>query len=437
MPRSATTPLPRAPTRSRAARTSARRASTSRWPRASSIARRGWRRRCDAASPTPAASYLVGRAELLLERPDSATDALRTAADGDPHNPIVLHGARARRGAAHRDDRALEAYRRALADNANHIATIIDRALLQVDRAHSIATRRAARSKASSASSSSTRRPGSWRARISGSPSSSCKRAMWRRRGAIWRPPAPSGATATRSCPRSWRRRSPTPTSSTPPSVRPARAVGRSHDAAAGARRSGAAARAAAQGARGHRRGGRRRGPSSLVMRAQASLMLGRKESARLDAEQALRVQPRRRVGPRCSLGRVDIADGHPEQAQRALAARSSATTQKTPRSPRRSAPCSRREGARSRALVVHRGAQARSARRRGAACSWRGSITTSGNLDAARAELKHAARRSTRPTCRRGAKWRSWRSIRATPWRRATSSTRSSPATTTSTSRR
>ncbi|HEY1587985.1 MAG TPA: tetratricopeptide repeat protein, partial [Polyangia bacterium] len=84
--------------------------------------------------PDAAASYLVGRAELLLERPDSATDALRTAADGDPRNPMVLHGLGLAEATAHRDDRALEAYRRALADNANHIATIIDRALLQVDR---------------------------------------------------------------------------------------------------------------------------------------------------------------------------------------------------------------------------------------------------------------------------------------------------------------
>ncbi|MCU1276942.1 MAG: Tetratricopeptide 2 repeat protein, partial [bacterium] len=37
--------------------------------------------------PDAAASYLVGRAELLLERPDTATDALRTAAEGDAHNP--------------------------------------------------------------------------------------------------------------------------------------------------------------------------------------------------------------------------------------------------------------------------------------------------------------------------------------------------------------
>ena len=51
-PRSATTRLRRAPTRSPAARTSPRRASIWRWPRASSIAPRGWRRRCDVASPT-------------------------------------------------------------------------------------------------------------------------------------------------------------------------------------------------------------------------------------------------------------------------------------------------------------------------------------------------------------------------------------------------
>ena len=45
-----------------------------------------------------------------------------------------LHGLGLAEAAARRDERALEAYRRALQDNANHIATIIDRALLQVER---------------------------------------------------------------------------------------------------------------------------------------------------------------------------------------------------------------------------------------------------------------------------------------------------------------
>jgi tetratricopeptide (TPR) repeat protein len=84
--------------------------------------------------PDGAAAYLVGRAELLLERPDTAADALRSAADADPHNPMVLHGLGLAEAAARRDERALTAYRLALGDNANHIATIIDRALLQVSR---------------------------------------------------------------------------------------------------------------------------------------------------------------------------------------------------------------------------------------------------------------------------------------------------------------
>src|SRR4029079_6571716 len=83
--------------------------------------------------PDAGSSYLVGRAELLLESPDSATDALRSAAEGDPHNLVVWRGLGLAEAAARRDDRALEAYRRALQDNANHIATIIDRALLQAN----------------------------------------------------------------------------------------------------------------------------------------------------------------------------------------------------------------------------------------------------------------------------------------------------------------
>ena len=41
--------------------------------------------------PEATATYLLGRAELLLERPEQAAELLRTAAEGDPHNPLVLH----------------------------------------------------------------------------------------------------------------------------------------------------------------------------------------------------------------------------------------------------------------------------------------------------------------------------------------------------------
>src|SRR5262249_36851092 len=58
--------------------------------------------------------------------------------------------------------------------------------------------------------------------------------------------------------------------------------------------------------------------PEALVMRAEASLMLGRKESARIDADAALRMQPDN-VPAKVALARVDIADGHPEKAQRVL----------------------------------------------------------------------------------------------------------------------
>jgi tetratricopeptide (TPR) repeat protein len=79
-----------------------------------------------------AADYLVGRAELLADRADAASDALRAAASEEPQDPIVLHALGLAEAAARRNDRALDAYARAIAANANHIATIVDRALLQI-----------------------------------------------------------------------------------------------------------------------------------------------------------------------------------------------------------------------------------------------------------------------------------------------------------------
>jgi len=51
-----------------------------------------------------------------------------------------------------------------------------------------------------------------------------------------------------------------------------------------------------------------------------ASLMLGRKESARLDAEAALRMQPEM-AAAKVALAKIDIADGHPDKAQKSLTA--------------------------------------------------------------------------------------------------------------------
>src|SRR6185503_923351 len=80
------------------------------------------------------ATYLYGRAELLLDRPQAAVDALRAVADLEPRDALAQHALGVAEAALRHDDRAVEAYRRALAANSNHIATIIDRALLQVRR---------------------------------------------------------------------------------------------------------------------------------------------------------------------------------------------------------------------------------------------------------------------------------------------------------------
>jgi hypothetical protein len=81
-----------------------------------------------------ASAYLVGRSELLLEHNNAAVEALRSAAEGDEHNPLFLHALGLAEAAVHQDERAYDAFRRALLDNANHIATIVDRALLYIDR---------------------------------------------------------------------------------------------------------------------------------------------------------------------------------------------------------------------------------------------------------------------------------------------------------------
>src|SRR5262249_27967346 len=82
--------------------------------------------------PSAGAYYLLGRAELLAEHAEPACEALRAAAAAEPQDPVVLHALGLAEAAAHRPDRALEAYGHALAANANHIATIVDRALLQI-----------------------------------------------------------------------------------------------------------------------------------------------------------------------------------------------------------------------------------------------------------------------------------------------------------------
>ena len=82
--------------------------------------------------PGPQARYLLGQAHLLLDQPEDAGAALLTAAAEDSQNPMVLHGLGLAEAAMHHPDRAFDAYGRALAANANHVATVIDRALLQL-----------------------------------------------------------------------------------------------------------------------------------------------------------------------------------------------------------------------------------------------------------------------------------------------------------------
>jgi predicted Zn-dependent protease len=82
--------------------------------------------------PGAQARYLVGQAYLLLDQPENAVTALHTASNEDPQNPIVLHALGVAESAVRHKDLAFEAYAKALTANANHVATIIDRALLQL-----------------------------------------------------------------------------------------------------------------------------------------------------------------------------------------------------------------------------------------------------------------------------------------------------------------
>ncbi|HSN33528.1 MAG TPA: tetratricopeptide repeat protein, partial [Ideonella sp.] len=279
--------------------------------------------------PDADASYLVGRAELLLERPDTATDALRTAADGDPHNPLVLHGLGLAEAAAHRDDRALEAYRRALADNANHIATIIDRALLQVERG---IDREAARGALegvvgklvldSSPGQLARAFLGLAELELSKGDITAARRdlaqaAAKRREGDALLSEELAQAFADAymldEAEREAKRAISAAGRLTPRLVLAEVALKRAQPlkALSVIEEAGTAR------------------PEALVMRAQASLMLGRKESARLDAEAALRLQPDM-AAAKVALAKVDIADGHPDKAQKALTTLERAT-QKSP----------------------------------------------------------------------------------------------------------
>ncbi len=83
-------------------------------------------------APGPTARYLLGQALLLGDRSEEAATALRVAATEDPTNPVVLHALGLAESALRHPDRAFAAYERALSANANHVGTLIDRALLQL-----------------------------------------------------------------------------------------------------------------------------------------------------------------------------------------------------------------------------------------------------------------------------------------------------------------
>jgi tetratricopeptide (TPR) repeat protein len=265
-----------------------------------------------------ASAYLAGRAELLLERPDPAGDALRAAADADPHNPLVLHGLGLAEAAGHHDERALDAYRRALEANAYHIATIVDRALLQIARGIERDAARGALEGVvgklvgdSSPSQLARAFLGLAELDLARGDMEPARRelnqaAARRREGDALLSEelaqAFAGAYMLDEAEREAKRAIASAGRLTPKLTLAEVALRRARPQQA---------LAVIEEAGTSR-------PEALVMRALASLMLGRKESARLDAEAALRVEPNL-VGAKVALARVDIADGHPERAQKSL----------------------------------------------------------------------------------------------------------------------
>jgi tetratricopeptide (TPR) repeat protein len=79
-------------------------------------------------------AYLVGRAQLLRGDARAASDSFRTALKRDPHNIFALYGLGLAEAGMGEAQGALSAYDRALYENAGHIATIIAKAWLRVQR---------------------------------------------------------------------------------------------------------------------------------------------------------------------------------------------------------------------------------------------------------------------------------------------------------------
>ena len=87
--------------------------------------------------------YAIARVELSDNHPALAIELLRGVVNIDPADPFALHALGLAEAAAKHDERALDAYRRALELNPSHIATLIDRALLQLRRGDREAARSA------------------------------------------------------------------------------------------------------------------------------------------------------------------------------------------------------------------------------------------------------------------------------------------------------
>jgi tetratricopeptide (TPR) repeat protein len=279
--------------------------------------------------PDATASYLYGRSELLLERPERAIDALRVAADGDGKNPLVLHGLGLAEAAGRHDDRAFAAYGRALQDNANHIATIIDRALLQVDRG---VDRDAARGALEGVVSKlvADAAPGQLARAFLGLAELELQKgdvpAARRDLGMAAAKRRDGDALLSEELAQAF-----ADAYMLDEAEREAR---RAIDAANRIAPRLTLAEVALRRAEPEKalevieEVGTSR-PEALVMRAVASLMLGRKESARLDAEAALRMQPDLTTA-KVALARIDIAEGRIARAQKRLD-QLERSTQKTP----------------------------------------------------------------------------------------------------------
>jgi tetratricopeptide (TPR) repeat protein len=270
--------------------------------------------------PDGQGAYLVGRAELVLERPETAVDALRAAAEREPRDPLVLHALGMAEAAAHRDDRAFDAYKRALDANANHIATLIDRAILQVrdgqptDRESARLTLEGVVTKLVGDAS-----PGQLARGFLGlaelalargdlaAARSALSNAVSKRRD--------GDALLSEELARSFAR-----------AFELDQAEREAQRAMAGSSRLAPRLVLAEVALRRGRpkqalrvieEAGTSR-PEALVLRALAHLDLGSKDAARVDVDSALRVQPDL-VAAKVALARVEIAEGHPERAQREL----------------------------------------------------------------------------------------------------------------------